>query len=240
MTIPKILAIDTTSTCSAIAITCGNLHTGTVLASVSLNTRVTHSRRLLSSIEWLMNQIEIEWQDLDGIGVNLGPGSFTGLRIGMATAKGLAMAADLPLLGLSSLDVLSKRVVSDKVICSCLDARKKEVYACLYKWQDNEHTQCADYTVLPMDRLLASIEEETIFVGDGALCYQDLITEHPLATIAPSPLHAVSAETLGLACADHLLNGKELDLASSGPIYVRSSDAELNLGIKIKPQNPSL
>ncbi|MGL1930276.1 MAG: tRNA (adenosine(37)-N6)-threonylcarbamoyltransferase complex dimerization subunit type 1 TsaB [Desulfotalea sp.] len=236
----KILAIDTTSTCSAIAITSGDINDGKVLASLSLNTRITHSRRLLSSIAWLMEQVEIEWSDLDGIGVNLGPGSFTGLRIGMATAKGLAMAAELPMLGISSLDVLALRVVSEKTICTCLDARKKEVYACRYKWQDGTLVPCSEYSVLSMENLLDALNEETIFVGDGAVCYKQLIIDHKYASLAPSPLNAISAETLGLACAGHLIAGKDLDLANSGPIYVRSSDAELNLGVKIEPIIPQL
>ena len=91
---------------------------------------MTHSKRLLGSIEYIMQHCEMSWYDIDGIAISLGPGSFTGLRIGLATTKGLAMAAGLPLIGVSSLDGLAAQLpYAEHLICSVLDARKKEVYA---------------------------------------------------------------------------------------------------------------
>ncbi|HID03839.1 MAG TPA: tRNA (adenosine(37)-N6)-threonylcarbamoyltransferase complex dimerization subunit type 1 TsaB, partial [Desulfobacterales bacterium] len=88
-----ILAIDTATSCSSVALASGGRFHGKVLGSLELDTKVTHSRRLLSSIEYLLKETELGWPDIAGVAVSLGPGSFTGLRIGMATAKGLVMAA---------------------------------------------------------------------------------------------------------------------------------------------------
>lgn len=235
-----LLAIDTATTCSSIAITRGNLRKGDVLASLSLNTRVTHSRRLLSSIEWLMGEVELTWGDFGGIVVNLGPGSFTGLRIGLATAKGLAMAANLPLYGVSSLEILASRVSTDKPICACLDARKREVYSALFRWQDGQLVQMTKNSVCPAEMVVENLTEPTFIVGDGTINYSEAFDGHGFARIAPSPLHITSAEALGLCGGTHKANGDSLDLASSTPIYVRASDAELNLGIKVPDisQNP--
>lgn len=228
-----LLAIDTATTCSSIAITRGNLQQGEVLASLSLNTRVTHSRRLLSSIEWLMGEIDLSWEDLGGIVVNLGPGSFTGLRIGLASAKGLAMAANLPLYGVSSLEILASRVSSDKPICACLDARKKEVYSAFFKWQDGQLVQITENAVWPATKMVESLREPTVIVGDGTINYSEAFEGHELARLAPAALHITSAEALGLCGGTQKAQGNALDLAASAPIYVRASDAELNLGIKV-------
>ena len=122
-----ILAIDTATPCSSVSLTAGTRKNGRVLASLSLAGNVTHSRRLIAAIDLLMKKAEVDWSGIDGIAVSLGPGSFTGLRIGMATAKGLAVAADKPLLGVSTLDGLASKCNGSKLICAILDARKNEV-----------------------------------------------------------------------------------------------------------------
>ena len=121
---PVILAIDTATAATSLAITRGTRKKGEVIASLGLSSNVTHSRRLLTSIDWLMGEVELGWNDIDAIGVSLGPGSFTGLRIGMATAKGLATAAGVGLIGVSTLDALAAKCVTSRLVCAVLDARK--------------------------------------------------------------------------------------------------------------------
>lgn len=228
-----LLAIDTATTCSSIAITRGNLEEGEVLASLSLNTRVTHSRRLLSSIERLLADIDLTWSDLGGIVVNLGPGSFTGLRIGLATAKGLAMASELPLYGLSGLEVLASRCISDLPIAACLDARKQEIYTSTYQWQNGRLVELSKPRVCAASTFVAGLSEATYVVGDGVKAYKSDFAGQDYVKHVPSPLHITSAETLGLCGGDLVVKGEVLDLDTVGPIYVRASDAELNLGIKV-------
>ena len=101
---PLILSMDTATPCSTVALTCGTRDDGIVLASLGLTGKVTHSRRLFTALDYIMKETGVDWPSIGGIGVSLGPGSFTGLRIGMATAKGLAAAAGKALLGVSTLD----------------------------------------------------------------------------------------------------------------------------------------
>lgn len=231
----RILTIDTATNCSSIAITEGGVTDGTVLASLSLNTRVTHSRRLLSSIEYLMAQTGYNWSDLSGIAVSLGPGSFTGLRIGMATAKGLAMAACLPLVGVSTLDALASRCLTSKLICAVQDARKKEVYTACYRLGDGQVDRVSDYKVIGPSLLLEQIKEPILFVGDGLKLYGNLWKEGKEKSVefAPAVLNTVSASALGLIGSDMLIEGDILDTDNAVPLYVRASDAELNLGRKV-------
>lgn len=235
MDLHKVLTIDTATNCSSIAITEGGITGGNVLASLSLNTRVTHSRRLLSSIEYLMQQTEFSWDDLAGIAVSLGPGSFTGLRIGMATAKGLAMAADLPLLGVSTLDALASRCLSSKLICAVQDARKKEVYTACYRLEKGQLVRVTDYKVIDPSQLLEQLDEPVLFVGDGVKLYGELWQQNDDISVelAPAALNTVSASTMGLIACDMLYKDNILDADNAVPLYVRASDAELNLGRKV-------
>lgn len=229
---PVILAIDTATPATSLALTRGTRKDGEVLASLGLSSNVTHSRRLLTSIEWLMAEVEIGWADIDGIGVSLGPGSFTGLRIGMATAKGLAMASGLGLIGVSTLDSLAAKCVTRRLICSVLDARKKEVYAGFYKLDGNGMlSRASEIAALTPDDLALQINEPVLMIGDGAVVYkeifQELIGEN--LEFASAILNEPSATSLGLLSAEQYLAGESLDIDSAVPLYVRSSDAELNL-----------
>ena len=166
---PLILSMDTATPCSAVALTYGTRKNGRVLASLSLTGNVTHSRRLFAAIDYLMKEAGIEWSLIAGIGVSLGPGSFTGLRIGMATAKGLAAATGKALLGVSTLDSLAAKCFTDRLICTVLDARKKEVYAAFYRCNDNGFSErISDMTVLPPEKLATVIDEPVVLIGDGA------------------------------------------------------------------------
>jgi tRNA threonylcarbamoyladenosine biosynthesis protein TsaB len=215
-----------------VALTLGTRQEGGVVAVISLAGRMTHSRRLLSVIELLMAETGRTWQDMDGIAVSTGPGSFTGLRIGMATAKGLAAAAGKALLGVSTMDALASKCLTDKLICAVLDARKTEVYAAFYRLGDDGLVaRISELAVLRPAELAALVVEQVVMVGDGAQAYRDvfrsLLGERVI--FAPALLHEPSAAALGLLAGEHLARGELLDLAEGGPTYVRSSDAELNL-----------
>ncbi len=232
---PLILSMDTATPCSAVALTFGTRRDGRVLASLSLTGKVTHSRRLFTAIDYLMKEAEIDWSSIAGIGVSLGPGSFTGLRIGMATAKGLAAAAGKVLLGVSTLDSLAAKCVSSRLVCSVLDARKKEVYSAFYRCNDKGLSErVSDMTVLAPEKLAAFINEPVIMVGDGAMVYGEMFKNllGDKVIFAPSQLHEPSAASLGLLAGEMFLSGEHLDVDNAVPVYIRSSDAELNLAQK--------
>ena len=231
--LPLILAIDTASSCSSVALTRGSVGEGEVLASLSLNSSVTHSQRLLMAIDWLLNESGMDLQGVDGLAVSLGPGSFTGLRIGMATVKGLATALDKPLLGVSTLDALALNCTGERLICAVLDARKKEVYACFYRVDlQGIPRRAGAIRVVTPQKLIEDIQQPVLFVGDAVMLYGDLWREALGARFASAPrtLHYQCASGLGLLAGEMLQQNQCLDLATAAPLYVRASDAELSLG----------
>ncbi len=235
---PLILSVDTSTSASSAALTAGHVHDGELIASVSLNGKITHSRRLLASIDWLLSESTVDICDVDAIAVGMGPGSFTGLRIGMATVKGLAMAAGKPLLGVPTLDALAVNCSSKQDVCVVLDARKKEVYTAWYK-ADSSGVQRrqSEIRALAPELLAAEIQQPVLMVGDGLITYGDVFREQlgKQLTVAPLSLHYPSAAAVGFLCAEKFINTDVLDLDTAAPCYVRASDAELSL-VKKKEQ----
>ncbi|MFH2123231.1 MAG: tRNA (adenosine(37)-N6)-threonylcarbamoyltransferase complex dimerization subunit type 1 TsaB [Pseudomonadota bacterium] len=234
---PLILAIDTAGSCSALALTRGSVVTGQLVASLSLNSSVTHSRRLLTAIDWILRESGTDWQDVDGLAVSLGPGSFTGLRIGMGTAKGLVTATRKPLLGVSTLDALALNCSGERLICAVLDARKKEVYSCFYRCdlQGIPRPEGA-IRVLSPQKLAEEIRQPVLFVGDAVMLYGEYWQETIGSQFASAPrtLHYPCASALGLLAGELLQQDQCLDPATAVPLYVRASDAELSLGAVAK------
>lgn len=229
---PLILAIDTATPCCSVALTEGSQDDGKVMATLTLCGTVTHSRRLLTTVDWLLAEMTVSWADIDGIAVSIGPGSFTGLRIGMATAKGFAYAAGKPLLGVSTLTALAAGCGTAKLICTVLDARKKEVYAAFFR-RDGRGVvrQIGKNSVIDPEQLAEHIQEPVYIVGDAVAVYGELwrsILGGNLET-APLQLNVPAAASLGLLAGEQLLAGEILDTASGAPLYVRASDAELSL-----------
>ena len=225
---PIILTLENSGMCGSIAITAS----GVCLAEYSLTSEVTHSKRLLSSLEFLMQEARVDWPDIDAIAVSLGPGSFTGLRIGLTTAKGLAMATGKKLIGVSSLDGLAVQLQdSNKLICPAIDARKKQVYAALYRNTDQRCKRISPQLAISPQDLANQIKEPVIFIGDGGVLYKEIFTDKlgDLAHFALPELHFPRAAAIGsLALCKWLVNDF-LDPISATPIYVRPSDAEMLL-----------
>ena len=145
---PIILAIENSTMCGSVAVVAPDL----CLAELSVTSSITHSRRLLDSIDTTLKNASIELVDIDAIAVSLGPGSFTGVRIGLTTAKGLALATSKPLIGINSLDALAGQTATcDSLICAMLDARKKEVFAAFYKKiSPSAVERCSDFLSVPI------------------------------------------------------------------------------------------
>ncbi len=229
---PTLLAIDTSSANCAVAFIEGGT-CGRILGSLSL-VGLTHSRRLLQSVQRLMDELSLDWKMLDGIAVALGPGSFTGLRIGIATAKGLATAAGLPIVGVSSLRLAVSGVAISpgQKICAVLDARKKEVYAGCYIFSGEQLIAEGEKMVLAPAELATQLTDDFLLAGDGAILYRDVFTRIIGKKVRFAPLwnNQPNAAVLGFLGAELLLEGKTLDISSFTPCYIRKSDAELNLG----------
>jgi tRNA threonylcarbamoyladenosine biosynthesis protein TsaB len=228
--IPIVLALETTGKCGSIALVSPD-HT---IAEYSLVTETTHSRRLLSGIEWIMKDGGLSWQNIDAVAVSLGPGSFTGLRIGLSAAKGLVMAANNKMIGVPTLDALACQLpFSVHQICPVIDARKKEVYTAFFRYSPEYKNieRISDYRAIEPHALAAEIKEPTIFLGDGATVYGELFQQElgDLAMLAPAAMFFARAACVGKIGLEMLKNQEAIDPATATPIYIRKSDAELHL-----------
>ena len=174
-----ILAIDTASLCSSVALTSGTRLDGMVLGCLSLSSSVTHSRRLLGAIDWLLAEADVSKDSIRAIAVGLGPGSFTGLRIGMATAKGLVTAAGVPLYGVPTIDAVASCCTTERLICTVLDARKKEVYAAFYRCNESGLAErTGEICALSPEDLVDQIQEPVLMTGDGLVSGSSLARGH--------------------------------------------------------------
>jgi tRNA threonylcarbamoyladenosine biosynthesis protein TsaB len=226
---PLLLALETSGQCGSIALVTPER----CLAEYSLNSPLTHSRRLLAGMQDLLNAAGFTLEDLDGLAVSIGPGSFTGLRIGLGTIKGLAMATCLPLITIPTLDGLAAQLpFATGHICPIIDARKKEVFAAIYQRQaGGELQRTTDYLAIAPARLAERIQAPTIFIGDGILPYQELFQDKlgSKAIFAPTALYFARAASIGMLALDRWQSQDCIDPHRAVPLYVRASEAEVNL-----------
>ena len=231
----NILAIDTSTSLASIAIAVDEQ----IAAESLVNTNRTLSARLVPEIERLLTTAGLAITDIDLFASSIGPGSFTGVRGGVATIQGLALAVGKPCAGFSSLAMLAMNFsLQATLVCPMLDARKSEAYAALYDCSSPIPSPRIADCVLPptarLDRIAAMTGERVIFVGEGAVRYHGLIDERlgDQAIFAPFPLHSPHAAN-GLLFALHEFNrGKFLEPSQLLPVYLRASDAEINLASK--------
>ncbi len=224
----NILAIDTSTSQASIAVAIN----GQIAAESLINTDRTLSARLVPEIERLLETASLTFADMDLFASSVGPGSFTGIRGGVATIQGLALAMGKPCAGFSSLAMLAMNYASStNLICPLLDARKSEVYAALYDCSSPLPSPRMVDSVLPpalfLDRLAALTGEPVVFLGDGALRYHDQIAERlgDQAIFAPpshQDPHAANGALLALHAAR---NGGLLEPSQLLPVYLRAPDA---------------
>lgn len=228
----KILALDSSGLVAGVAL----MEDDTLVAEYSTNYKKTHSQTLLPMLDEIKKMVELDLHSIDVIAVSAGPGSFTGLRIGSATAKGLGLALGAPLAAVPTVDALAMNLYGcEKLICPMMDARRSQVYTGLYTFEKKEETyelraqlsQCA----LPVQELAEKINalgREVIFLGDGVPVYRELLAREVKVPYGFAPAscnrqRAASVAVLGGAYA------KEKRLVSAGdfaPEYLRMSQAE--------------
>lgn len=212
----------------------------TLLAEFSLGGRRTHADWLIPAIDSLMELAGMRVSDLDGYGVVVGPGSFTSLRGGLATVKGLAVATGLPIVAVSTLRTLAMQLpFAGLPVCAMLDARKKEVYAGRYHWEAGRLQQISSERVCSPEALLEELREPTLFIGDGAAVYRPLLLRQlgDHAHFAPSFLNLPRAAAAALLAFEAWQDGQALAPAEITPVYLRPSEAELNSSSVFPDQN---
>jgi tRNA threonylcarbamoyladenosine biosynthesis protein TsaB len=223
----KILAIDTSTPVGSIAVVEGPL----LKAQHILNISATHNQRLLPGIDSILREAGWSLGDLDALAVSLGPGSFTGLRIGISVIKGLAWATGKPLAGVPTLDALAANVpFVSHPICPVLDARKGEIYTALFRWSDEQILErFTEYMAIKPEDLVDRISEKTVLVGDALLSYGDYLLGQLGERLvqAPPHLNIVHASSVAWLAWQKLRLGIHQDVSSCTPLYVRPSEAEL-------------
>ena len=228
------LGIETSSLVSSLALLEGD----TLLGELTMQAGLTHSEQLVPHIELLLDQAQVDTSDLTGIVVAIGPGSFTGLRIGMGTAKAMAYALQIPLYGAMTMDGMAHNVpYTDRLISVLIDAQKKNVYEARYRWKGNQLVRIQDPMVKAAADLVQELEDQgqaTLFLGDGIKRVQKLVADRtssvegvPLFTIAPPTVAIPRAGAMLLAARD--LNGdlRPSDPMTMIPYYIRRSEAEV-------------
>ncbi len=226
----RILAVDTATTSCSVAI----VDQTSLLSEFTIDREETHSRHLMDMIKAVMTMAGLNFSDLDGFAVTRGPGSFTGLRIGISTIKGLVVASEKPVVGISSLETLAFQVsYSRDLICPILDARKGEVYFSRYRFLNGHLKRQTKERVAPPDKAVDDLNESCLFVGNGALLYKEMILEKmgESAFFAPMIQNTIRASTIAYLSMAKFENNDTDDIEKILPHYIRKSDAELNLVI---------
>jgi tRNA threonylcarbamoyladenosine biosynthesis protein TsaB len=220
----KVLGIETSTGSGSVAVLEGDK----VLGEFFLNLGPTHSEKLLPMLDWLLKEVGVEKNEIEGIAVSKGPGSFTALRVGISTAK--AFTLGIPVVGVSSREVLARNLLSTPLyICSLIDAKKKEVYAALFRYSDTNLNRITDDILISPDDICEMISERTIFIGNGALLYRDFLINSlgELALFCPSDINFPKASSCALIGSYMFKNGNKDDLSALAPQYLRKSEAEI-------------
>lgn len=224
----KILAIDSSGLVAGVAI----VEDDCLLAEYTVNYKKTHSQTLLPMLDEIARMIELDLASVDAIAVAGGPGSFTGLRIGSATAKGLGLALDKPLVNIPTVEGLAFNLYgTDRLICPIMDARRSQVYTGLYEFRGDEFVRLTGQMSVPVAEIVDRVNaygRPVVFLGDGVPVYREAIeerTEVPLS-FAPAHLNRQRAAAIGTLALDYVKRGEVESAAEHRPEYLRMSQAE--------------
>jgi len=229
----KILGIDSSSLVASVAV----IEDGNMLGEYTINHKITHSQTLLPMIDELLKMIDIDISSIDAIAIAAGPGSFTGLRIGGSTAKGLGLALNVPIISVPTIDAMAYNLfMADAYICPIMDARRNQVYTGVCTFDKSEFKVVMPQEPLEIGELLerlkkmcADAPKNIIFLGDGVPVFSRYINEnldlpHFYAPAQSNRQRAASVATLGEIYAR---NGSQVPADEFTPIYLRQSQAEM-------------
>jgi tRNA threonylcarbamoyladenosine biosynthesis protein TsaB len=240
----RVIGIDTASATASVALVENGLllseKTGLYCDSNSDAIRRTsksnHAETIVPLIELLFESTGLSLQDVAGFALSNGPGSFTGLRIGLSTVKGLAYGSKIPVVAISTLFAHAARVRDyDGLICAFLDARKNEVYAAVFRKTGDVVNRVTEDTVASAANVVATVRElqrgaSCLFVGDGAAVYKDLLLDSPGVRLLETINYPTVAATVARLAEDRFRCNKVDDLSTLTPAYVRPSEAEFKRG----------
>jgi len=224
----KVLGLDSSGLVASVAV----VENDNLCAEYTVNFKKTHSQTLLPMLDVISEMIQLDLSTVDAIAVAAGPGSFTGLRIGSATAKGLGLALQKPLLAVPTLDALAYNVYNTKaLVCPIMDARRNQVYTGIYSYVDYKLQIERDTDALDIHQLIGEINalgQEVIFLGDGVAVYKDVIIKEIKVpyTFAPAHCNKQRASAVAALGLEYLEAGRVVSAADFQPDYLRKSQAE--------------
>lgn len=224
----KILALDSSGLVASVAV----VEDDNLLAEYTVNYKKTHSQTLVPMLDEIGKMIELDLNTIDAIAVAAGPGSFTGLRIGSATAKGLGLALKKPLIGIPTVEGLAYNLYGTKaLICPLMDARRNQVYTGIYEFNGFDFHKVENQMAVAIEDIIAKLNKigrEVIFLGDGVAVYRKIIEQLCTVpyTFAPAHVNKQRAGALAALAQKYFAEGKMEDPAEHKPDYLRLSQAE--------------
>lgn len=235
----NILALDTSGVAGSVAY----MKDGKLMGEYYICHKLTHSETIMPMLEHMKALIQIDLEEVDAVAVTNGPGSFTGLRIGVTTAKALGLALNIPVIGVPTLDAMAYNMThTDYLICPIMDARRGQVYTSLYKWEQGELRRLVPHTACDMEAYLEELaqrEEAVIFLGDGVAVHEEKIKSRlkEAALFAPSFLSLQRASTVAEVATVLYERGEAVSAAELVPIYLRKSQAEREREERLQKEN---
>lgn len=224
----KILGLDSSGIVASVAI----VEDDVLIAEYTVNYKKTHSQTLLPMLDEIAKMTEFDLNSIDAIAVAAGPGSFTGLRIGSATAKGLGLALKKPLIAIPTVEGLAYNLYDiSGLICPIMDARRKQVYTGIYRFTDHQLKVVEDQMAVPMETVIEKLNQygETVtFLGDGVPVFHELIAEKMTVPYSFAPAHVNKQRAAAVATLGEIYyrQGKTETAMEHVPDYLRVSQAE--------------
>jgi tRNA threonylcarbamoyladenosine biosynthesis protein TsaB len=232
----RILAVDTSTRSCSVAVVSGS----DLLAEITSGNGQTHSRHLMAMIDSALELAGLNLSMTDGLAFTSGPGSFTGLRIGISTMLGLGAATGKSIAGISGLDALAMQAAApDITICPLIDGRRNEVYCARYRWVNDALVKEMAEQVLSPELAIAGMETPALFAGNGAQLYQALIRDRlgDRARFALNCQNTLRASTVAWISMKRFETGDVDDIFRFKPMYVRRPDAKIPA--PFKPREPA-
>ena len=234
----RVLAIDSSGLTATVAV----VEDEQTIAEYTVNYKKTHSQTLLPMIDEVKKMIDLDLSSIDAIAVSGGPGSFTGLRIGSATAKGLGLALGKPLIHVPTVDALAYNVYGcGDLICPIMDARRKQVYTGMYCFLNHQMQVVKEQDAVALEELIKELnqmERPVIFLGDAVPVYKELIQESCKVpySFAPAHLSRQRAGAVGMLGTLYFKEGKTESAVEHKPEYLRVSQAERERAERLKQE----
>lgn len=233
----KILALDSSGLVASVAL----VEDDNMLGEYTVNYKKTHSQTLLPMLDEVAKMIDLDLNSIDTIAVAAGPGSFTGLRIGSSTAKGMALALKKPILSIPTLEGLAYRLtpVTDELVCPLMDARRNQVYTGIYQNKKEGIEAVRQQEAVAIEKLIEQVnalERPVVFLGDGVPVQKEALEADVTVPyrFAPAHLNRQSASAVAALGVVYYKEGKSEDARDHKPIYLRQSQAERERALRLK------